>query len=148
MENMKRKFVGNIPVWEWKGIPLIRIGKDEFFTVKPVEEGVRTLKRAKDVASEFAKKHKCHATVAYEIEWLKMIEFLKINYACKAFLEENDLKVKEALLLDSDTDGDTHLLAGGRLHLLNEIFQGFISGDDADGEPQPEKLVFLTIKIL
>ena len=58
----------------------------------------------------------------------------------------NDLGKKEVLLLDTLTEGTSHVLAAGQFHALDEIFRGFVSGDDADGEPQPVKLLFLTIK--
>ena len=144
---MVRKMVEeNIPVWEWKGLLLVRIGKEEFVTVEPVAKDIRTLEQAKKVAIDFSKKNKCNANVAYDIEWKKMIEFLKINYSTKTFLKKNNLGSDEVLLLDSISEGETHVLAAGAAHCLDEIFRGFISGDDADGEPQPRKLLFLTIK--
>lgn len=149
MEKMQRKFIREaIPVWEWKGNLLIRIGKEEYITVKPMCSGVRSLKQAKEMAEKFSKKYNCNATVAYDVDWKKLYEFLEINHARKAFLHENGLDQKEALLLDSNSEGDTHVLAAGMDHRLDEIFRGFISGDDCDGEPQLPKLVFFTIKIV
>lgn len=147
-KNMERKIItGGIPVWEWNGIHLVRIGKEEFVTVKPVAKGIRSLKEAKAIASEFARNNECYATIAYEAEWFKLVEYMKINYSTKMFLETNELMNKEVLLLDSMSEGETLVLAAGPEHCLDEIFKGFISGDDADGEPQFEKLLFLTIKI-
>ena len=148
MAKMERQLIGGgIPVWMWQDNPLIQIGKEEYITAKPVKCNVRSLRHAKEIAKRFSEKHSCSATVSYDTDWKKLYEFLKKNHARKAFLYENELDKKEALLLDSNSEGDTHVLAAGPYYCLNEIFQGFISGDDADGEPQPEKLVFLTIKI-
>lgn len=151
MEKMERKFIRDaIPVWEWKRILLIRIGKEEYITVKSfnlLSHDLRNLKQAKEIAEKFSEDYQCSATVSYDTDWEKLYKFLEINHCRKAFLCENGLNVKEALLLDSDSEGETHVLAAGVYHRLDEIFRGFISGDDADGEPQPERLIFLTIKI-
>lgn len=151
MEKMERKFIRNaIPIWEWKDIPLVRIGKEEYITVKPfnfLNKNIRNLGQAKEIAKQFSEKYDCYATVSYDTDWIKLYQFLEANHSRKAFLYENRLDIKEALLLDSNSEGETHVLAAGSYHCLNEIFRGFISGDDCDGEPQPEKLVFLTIKI-
>ena len=144
---MERKLIENsIPVWEWNGIQLVRIGKDEFVTVEPVARNVRSFEHAKKVVKEFCKNNHCNATITFETEWFKLVEFLKINYATKQFLKKNNLISEEVLLLDSISEGETHVLAAGPSHCLNEIFRGFISGDDSDGEPQTSKMLFLTIK--
>ena len=57
----------------------------------------------------------------------------------------NSLKENEVLLLDSMSSG--HVLAAGYSHRLHEVFTGFISGDDSDGEPQVPKVLFLTIRL-
>jgi len=147
MEKMGRLFIENdIPVWMWGGIPLIRLTDTKFITFNPVEKGVRSLEKAKETAKNFAEKYHCKARVPYEDEWKRMILFLKANFGAKEFIEMNDLGNNEVLLLDSLTEGTTHVLSAGCFHALDEIFRGFISGDDADGEPQPQKLLFLTIK--
>jgi len=146
-KEMRRKFLEDaIPVWEWKGILLIRIGKEEFITAVPVGRNVRSLITAKQIAIEFSSNNNCDANVSYDTEWGKLVDFLKINYATKKFIGANNLSNAEVLLLDSMSEGESHVLAGGYFHRLDEIFRGFISGDDSDGEPQPQKLVFLTIK--
>ena len=151
MEKMERKFIRDaIPVWEWKDIPLIRIGKEEYITVKSfnfLNNNIRNLKQAKEIAEKFSEKYMCYATVSYDTDWEKLYHFLEVNHCRKAFMYENGLDIQEALLLDSNSEGETHVLAGGLYHRLDEIFRGFISGDDCDGEPQLEKLVFLTIRI-
>ena len=148
MEKMKREFIRNaIPVWVWNDIPLIRIGKEEYITAKPFDFNIRNLSQAKAIAEKFSSKYDCPTTVSYDTDWNKLYEFLEVNHCRKAFLCENKLNIKEALLLDSDSEGETQVLAAGIYHRLDEIFRGFISGDDSDGEPQPEKLVFLTMKI-
>lgn len=144
---MERKLIEkDIPIWEWKGIPLIRVGKGTFVTAKPIGKGIRTLEAAKRIAEEFAKKYTCQATVTYDTEWREVIVFLKANFGTKEFIHLNELKTSEVLLLDTMTEGTGHVIAGGYSHGIDEIFHGFISGDDADGEPQPKKLVFLTLR--
>ena len=144
---MERKLIEkSIPIWEWNGMQLVRIGKDEFVTVKPVARNIRNFKQAKEVLKDFCKKKQCNATITFENEWLKLVEFLKINYATKQFLKMNNLIKEEVLLLDSISEGDTFVLAAGPSHCLDEIFRGFISGEDCDGEPQTSKMLFLTIK--
>lgn len=146
-KEMTRTFLEeNIPVWEWNNIPLIRIGEEKFITAVPVKKDVRKLSAAKKVASEFSIKNNCNANVAYDTDWLELVEFIKVNFATKKFIEINNLTKAEVLLLDSMSEGETHVLAAGYFHRLDEIFRGFISGDDSDGEPQPQKVVFLTIK--
>jgi len=148
MAKMERQLIGGgIPVWMWQDKPLIKIGKDQYVTATPLACNIRSLKQAKEEAEEFSKKYGCSATVSYDTEWNKLCEVLDTHSVMKAFAYENELDKKEALLLDSNSEGDNHVLAAGLYHCLNEIFSGFISGDDSDGEPQPEKLVFLTIKI-
>ena len=151
MAKMERKFIRDaIPVWEWKGILLVLIGKEEYITVKSfnfLNNNLRNLRQAKEIAKQFSEKFDCSATVAYDTDWEKLYKFLEINHCRKAFLCENGLNVKEALLLDSNSDGEDYVLVAGLYHRLDEVFKGFISGDDADGEPQLERLVFITVKI-
>jgi len=144
---MERKFMWDtIPVWEWNGISLIRIGKSEFITAKPVSTGFRNFSTAKEVARYFSVKNNCEANIAYESEWIKLMDYLKINFVTRVFLKENNLNHDEVLLLDSIYEGENYLFAAGISHRLDEIFTGFISGEDSDGEPQARKVLFLTIK--
>lgn len=144
---MTRSFVRNdIPVWMWGDTPLIRLTDTKFITFSPVGYNVRSLAEAKKIAENFAKSSGCKARIPYDDEWKRMVTFLKANFGAKEFIDMNDLVSKEVLLLDSLTEGSTHVLSAGRFHALDETFHGFVSGDDADGEPQPEKVLFLTIK--
>ena len=143
---MEKKLKNGIPIWEWNGIPLIRVGKVTFVTAKPIGINVRSLIKAKEIANNFSEKHDCQATVTYDSEWLELCTFLKVNFAAKEFITENNLDSSEVLLLDTITEGDKHVLAAGYYHGLNEIFHGFVSGEDSDGEPQPQKSVFLTLR--
>ena len=143
---MNRSIWEKIPIWEWNDLKLIRLGKGTFFTVKPVKKGVRSLGEAKTIARHFTQKHGCQATVTYDTEWEEVCNFLKVNFSTKDFVEINKLEEDEALLLDSEVNGDRHILAGGENRSIGELFHNFISGDDADGEPQPRKLLFLTLR--
>lgn len=143
---MNRSIWKKIPIWEWKELKLIRLGKGTFFTVKPVKKGVRSLGEAKTLAKQFAVEHGCQATVTYDTEWGEVCNFLKVNFSTKDFVEINKLEDDEALLLDSELNGGRHILAGGANRSISELFHNFISGDDADGEPQPRKLLFLTLR--
>jgi len=136
----------DIPVWYWKGIPLIRVGKVTFVTAKPVGTDVRNLKEAKNLATKFENEHDCQATVCYDTEWQELCNYLKINFAAKEFRRVNGLKASEVLLLDTMTEGEGFVLAAGYEHGLNELFHGFISGEDADGDPQAPKSIFLTLR--
>lgn len=144
---MKRRLINNIPIWEWKGVELIRVGKATYVTVKPVFDNVRSLSDARSFARNFEQVYKCQATIIYDTEWMELLSFLKATFSSKDFIELNSLDKCEALLLDSLTGGEKYSLAGGCNHRLDELFNGFISGQDSDGEPQPEKLLFLTIRL-
>lgn len=144
---MERHFiVKDIPVWMWDDLPLIRIGKGTFVTAKPVATDVRSMGEAMKIATEFSEANDCDVTVTYDTEWMEVIKFLTANFGAYEFTEMNKLCENEVLLLDSMSEGKRHVLAGGQFHGIDNIFHGFISGDDADGEPQPKKLVFLTIR--
>lgn len=144
---MSRSMYKGIPVWKWGDLKLVRLGKGTFITVKPVKRGVRTFNVAKEYASKFAKEHECQATIAYDTEWKELCDFLRSNFSVEEFVELNKLDVCEALLLNSETNGKSHILAsGGKNRSISELYHGFISGDDADGEPQPIKLLFLTLR--
>ena len=144
---MERKFMwDNFPVWEWNGISLVEIEKNEFITLKPVTKGFKNFTTAKEVARYFSERNNCNANISYETEWLKLIELLKVNSVVKTFLEENDLNHDEVLILDSMCKGGRYVFAAGACHRLDEVFTSFISGEDSDGEPQARKVLFLTIK--
>lgn len=145
---MSRSMYRGIPVWKWENLKLVRLGKATFVTVEPVCKDVRTLNEAKSVARTFAGKYGCQATVTYDTEWGELCNFLKVNFSVKEFVKLNKLERNEAILLNSETNGETHILAsGGENRYLEELFHGFISGDDADGEPQPTKVLFLTLRL-
>lgn len=144
---MSRSMYRGIPIWKWGDLKLIRLGKGTFITVKPVEKNVRTLGVSKYAANRFAATYNCQATIAYDTEWEELCNYLKVNFATKEFVELNKLDINEALLLNSETNGDTHILAaGGENKSIGDLFHGFISGDDSDGEPQPIKVIFLTLR--
>ena len=145
-KNMKREWISEIPILKWKGIPLIQIGEETFVTAEPIGKGIRTLEIGKRMARQFAERYNCRAKVTDDEEWKKVINYLKVNFAITCFIENNKLYCSEALLLDSMRGPQYHILSGGQFHRVDEMFHGFISDYDADGEEQPEKLVFFTIK--
>lgn len=148
-KSMEKSWMGRgVPIWYCEGIPmpLIRVGKVTFVTAKPIVTNARNLKEAKSLAINFEKNYDCQATVCYDTEWQELCNYLKVNFAAKEFVKINGLKVSEVLLLDTMTEGEGFVLAGGCTHGLNEIFHGFISGEDADGEPQAPKSIFLTLR--
>ena len=146
--NGKRIINGSIPIWEdKKGREYIRVGKATYVTVKPVQSDVRSMGDARRTAEAFSNENGCQATITYDSEWMELCQYLQTNFATREFIEMNSLDKFEVLLLDSLTSGDKHILAAGRTHRLNELFTGFISGEDSDGEPQPQKELFLTIRV-
>lgn len=144
---MSRSMYKGIPILRWGEVKLVRLGKGTFVTIKPVKKNVRSLSQAKEVSRDFSGKYGCQTTITYDTEWKELCTFLKANYVTKEFIELNNLQNYEALLLNSETDGETHVLAAGAGSTsISELFSGFISGDDSDGEPQPKKAVFLTLR--
>ncbi len=145
---MNRSMYKEIPIWRWGDLKLVRLGKGTFITLKPPKtSGIRRLNQAKEFAVEFAEKHGCQVTVSYDTEWEELYNFLKVNFAIKNFVELNKLEWNEALLLNSETNGESHILASGiQSRSIGELYHGFISGEDADGEPQTNKILFLTLR--
>jgi len=144
---MKREWLKDIPVLKWKGIPLIQIEKEKFVTAEPIGKGIRTMAIAQRMARQFAEKYNCQATLTDDEEWKKVVNFLKVNFSINSFIKVNELDSCEALLTDSMSENGHHILSGGQFHRIDEVFYGFISDFDANGEKQPEKLVFFTIKL-
>lgn len=145
---MSRSMYNGIPIFKWGDLSLVRLGKATFITVEPIKKDVRGLSEARYEANRFASNYGCQATIAYDTEWQELCNFLKVNFATKEFVELNRLDVNQALLLNSETDGNTHILAsGGEDRSITDLFHGFISGNDADGEPQPPKSLFLTLRL-
>lgn len=146
---MSRSMYKEIPVWRWGDLKLIRLGKGTFITLKPPKaSGIRKLEQAKKFAVEFAEKHGCQATISYDTEWKELYNFLKVNFVIKNFVELNKLESNEVLLLNSETNGESHILASGMGdRSISELYHGFISGDDSDGEPQVNKVLFLTLRL-
>lgn len=132
-----------IPVLNWKKNPLISIGEGKFVNLQPIGRGVRTLEIAKRMANRFGEMYKCQATITDDAEWKKVIDAL--DEEKNEFIEMHNLRFDEVLLLDSNQKVDTHVLAGGFFHEVDEIFNGFISAFDAKGVEQPTKLVFVTL---
>lgn len=145
-KTMKLEWLGQcIPVLIWKGNPLIQIEEGIFVTAQPIGKNIRTLDIAKRMAKRFGEQYLCNAHVSNEIEWKKAISALKkFDFAAKEFVKINELDSNEALLVNSE-DNKRHLLAAGKMHELDEIFDGFISDYDANGIVQPPKLVFVTV---
>jgi len=132
---------------DFNGIPLVKVGEDEFITLEPVAKGVRNLQQAEDIAKRFADKNGCYANIAFDTQWHKLIKIIEKNCVTEIFSIENNLVKNEVILIDSKSGGREFVLTAGQFHKLDETFKGFISGDDSDGEPQSEKLVFLTVRI-
>lgn len=145
---MKQECLNGIPVLRWKGVPLICIEDGVYVTAEPIGKSIRTLDIAKRMARQFEDRYHCETTVTDDREWKKVIEFLKKNSVTEKFIQMNELDTSEALLLDSTQEVKEHVLAGGERHAIDEIFNGFISDFDANGEKQPIKLVFFTLRLV
>jgi len=144
---MKQEVLNEIPVFKWKGVSLIPIGEEMYVTAEPIGKGIRTLEVAKRMARQFEDRYHCPTTVTNEKEWMKVIKFLKNHSVTDNFIELNKLDICEALLLDTTREVKEFVLAGGQEHDIYEIFNGFISDFDADGEKQPMKVIFFTLKL-
>ena len=145
--SMKQECLNGIPVLRWKGVPLICIEDGLFVTAEPSGKSIRTLEIAKRMARQFADRYHCQTTVTNDREWKKVVKYLATNSATESFIRMNELNSAEVLLLDSTQEVKEHVLAGGQHHKLDEIFNGYISDFDAEnGEKQPIKLVFFTLK--
>lgn len=143
---MKQENLNGIPVFRWKGVPLICIEEGVYVTAEPIGKSIRTLEIGKRMARQFADRYHCQATVTDDREWKRVVKFLNENSATESFIQMNDLDTAEALLLDSTQEVKEYVLAGGQNHTIGELFNGFISDFDAKGEKQPIKLVFFTLK--
>lgn len=143
-EIMRQEKFGTIPIWIWKKNPLISIGEGRFVNLEPIGKNIRTLEIAERMANRFAEMYNCTAKVTNEVDWERAIQMLGDEK--NKFIEKHNLGFCEVLLKDTIGIISKHALAGGLSHEVDEIFYGFISAFDADGEEQPSKLVFVTLE--